>query len=174
MSCVIVAFGGAVPLMTTVSDVLVEPSLGAVITRPIAGEGVAVGSGASVGGKVAGGTNVGEGVVSWVGVGVGVGAGVGVGDGAGLGDGVGAGLGDGVGVGLGVEVGAGVSWTNTGSEESGVALGDVEGTLATSAGRVPKTLATMSSVIMVRPATSPPSSQSRRGRVFCGRRETPP
>ena len=89
----------------------------------------------------------------------------------------GVGVASSVGVGLGVAVGSGegvgVSCTKTGSDEIADALGDAEGddVLATSVGRPPKTLTTISSAMTVRPATRPPSSQSRRGGVLCNRRD---
>ena len=171
-----VEFGGAVPLMTIELVFTVEPSLGKVITSPtmgdpdgagvVLGDGAVVGGGLEVGGKVGG--KVGVGVGATVGVGEGVGGSVG--EAVGVGGSVGLGLGEGVGGGVGV----GVSWTKTGSDDTGVTMGDSVGTLATSGACPPKTLATMISVITVRPATRPPSSQSRRGGVSVERRDLAP
>ena len=87
--------------------------------------------------------------------------------------GVASSVGEGLGVAVGSGEGVGVSCTKTGSDEIADALGDAEGddVLATSVGRAPKTLTTISSAMTVRPATRPPSSQSRRGGVLCNRRD---
>lgn len=93
-----------------------------------------------------------------------------------MGEGVGIGVGKAVGVGTSVGVGdggAGVSWMKIGSDDTEIGVAESVGEAATSAGFAAKTLATMSIAITVRPATMPPSTQSRRGGV-AGRRFRPP
>src|SRR4051812_42207221 len=96
MSCVIVASGCAIPLITTELSRVVDSFAGWMIASPRTGEPVGTGA-ADDGAVVTGGGGR-----------VGAGVGVGLGEGVGVGDGVGGSVGVGVGVGGGVAVGRGV------------------------------------------------------------------
>jgi hypothetical protein len=160
--------------MTIELELTVAPFWGDVIANPSVvvpeGVGVATGVGAVVGGKDGCGVAVGVGM--GMGKGVGVGGRVGVGN---VGEGVGEGVGDAVGAGVGVggRVGAGVSCTKIGSDDTGEAVGVADAS-AISVGWPAKTLATISKVMTVKPATSPARSQSRRGGTLAARRAAPP
>jgi hypothetical protein len=170
-SRVMVAFGCERPLITIEASLVVVPSGGSRTTRP--NEGGRDAAGRPLGASVPGATVGGVVAVTEVRVGCGVRVGVGLGEGVGCGVAVGASVGEGLGEGVRGGVGAGVSWTNTGSVDDGVDV-DVElGTTAISVERPAKTFTSRSMATTVTPATTPPSSQSRRGGGV-GRRERPP